>query len=46
MNEFETGLIFEFLSDRWALFVSFCRERNLSEDDAEEIMKKLEQEAK
>jgi hypothetical protein len=46
MNDFEKGLIFEFLSDRWALFVSFCRERDLSEDDADEIMKKLEEEAK
>lgn len=42
MTEFENGIVAEFLNDRWALFVRFCEDRGMSEDDAEQIVKKLE----
>ena len=44
MDEFENTLIADFISERWALFLKFCTERGLDEDEAEAIIKKLTEE--
>ncbi|WP_269319470.1 hypothetical protein [Methylomonas sp. 11b] len=44
MDEFEKSLIADFINEQWLLFLRFCAERDLDEDEAEAIIKKLTEE--
>lgn len=45
MSEFEMIILAQFVNDHWTSFVQHCKNLDLSEDEAEQIVKKLEGEA-
>ncbi len=45
MDEFELGLLSDFIGEQWARFLSFCEERDIDEAQAEELNNKLDKAA-
>ncbi len=45
MDEFEKGLLSDFIGENWAKFLAFCEDRDLDEAQAEELSNKLDREA-
>ena len=43
MSEFEKRIIAMFLAEKWVLFCAFAQNAGLSQEDCEELYKKLEE---
>ncbi|WP_306603887.1 hypothetical protein [Azonexus sp.] len=45
MDQFELGVLADFLGENWLAFVAFAEERDLDETQCEELSNKLDREA-